>query len=214
MYCFKLWGFYTFLNYKILEFGETYFACHCMTPQGIGSSVRLKYLGTQNVKIEIRRSSEVLVPQDPISHRRLLSHVPSSSAVAMVSFWLSIIKPILPSPVSVLVLTSFLTGSPVLSLYHPTLFFMLPHNTCSATPESHGVACSQLKCQPLQHTSLLASTSSVPGSLQRTSRPVQLIKAPKVTEKFHYEAEGTEVLKPDPDTAEKRWKTDAFCQNC
>lgn len=112
---------------------------------------------------------------------------------------LSTITPILPSPVSVLFLTSFPTGPPVplplLILLHSSCYHILP---AVQHPESPGVSCLQLKCQPLQHTSLPASTSSVPGLLQRTSRSVQLIMAPKVTEQFHYEAEGTEVPRPDP----------------
>lgn len=50
--------------------------CHCITPQGIGSLVGLKYSGPQNLSelIErcMRKSSEVQVPWGPISHRQLL----------------------------------------------------------------------------------------------------------------------------------------------
>lgn len=112
---------------------------------------------------------------------------------------LSTIALILPSPVSVLFLTSFPTAPPVplplLILLYSSCYHIMPAVQHAESPR---VSRPQLKCQPLQHTSLPASTSSVPGSPQKTSRSEQFIKGPKVTEQFHYEAEGTELLRTDP----------------
>lgn len=171
-----------------------------MTPQGTGSSVGLKYLGPQNflqlIKRQMRRSSEVLVPH---ADSFFLMSLPLLVSSQCHFDWLSTIIPILPPPVSLLFPTSSLTGPPValplLILLYSSCYHIMP---ALQYPESPGLSCPQLKCQPLQHTSLPASTSSVPGLLQRTTRSAQLIKAPKVTEQFHYEAEGTEVLRPDP----------------
>lgn len=171
-----------------------------MTPQGIDSLAGLKYLGPQNllqlIERWMRRSSEVLVHQDPISFRQLLSHVSSSFAVFTVSFWLFEHHCTHPPISSFCPAPNFFLSSSSSPFTHPTSCYHI--TPALQHPESPGVSCPQLKCQPLQHTSLPASTSSVPGLWQRTSRSVRLIKAPKVTEQFHYEAESTEVPRPDP----------------
>lgn len=82
----------------------------------------------------MRRSSDVLVPQDPISCRRLLFHVCSSFAVFTVGFWLFVHYYTHP-PTSSFCPNFFPNWSSSSSPFtHPTLLFTLPHHTCSATP--------------------------------------------------------------------------------
>lgn len=182
---------------------------HCMAPQGVGSLEGLTYLEPQNllelIERWMRRSSDVLVPWDPISHCQLLYLLlflmpPESSSFAVLTVSSSMfdnchyshppISSFCPAPNFFL----FSSSSPFI---HPTSFVMLPCHTRSATPwKSLGFPALSWSANHLQQITLLASTSSAPSLLQRTPRSVQLRKAPKVTEHFHYGIEGTEVLRP------------------
>lgn len=119
---------------------------HGMAPQGGGSLVGLKYLEPQNlldlIERWMRRSSDVLVPWDPISHCQLLYLLlflmpPESSSFAVLTVSSSVfdnchyshppISSFCPAPNFFL----FSSSSPFI---HPTSFVMLPCHTRSATP--------------------------------------------------------------------------------
>lgn len=174
-----------------------------MTSQRIGSLAELKYLGPQNllklIERWMRRSSEVLVLWVPPQTDSFCTYCSFSCPCSLPLLLFSLSHPdwqlpLLTSsrPVSVLLVAS--SCSPV-----PLHLSILLHSCCRITPtlQNPGNPWGFLPSAEVPATAIdtsLTSTSSAPGLLLRTFRSVQLRKALKVTECFHYKTEGTEVL--------------------